>query len=272
MRTTREPHESIPLPPLQLQGADWLELMSRRHMIHALIELDVTDTRRAIRAARSAVGAPLSLTAYIIACLARAIDENKLMHAYRRGRRLVLFADVDVTTLVEQQVDGQKIPLPHIIRSANRRSAWAIQREIDAARVAPPITGRQERWLPLWLLLPAPLRRFVWSRLLGDPFRRKRLTGTTVVTAVGMFGSGTGWGIPLTPYTLCLTLGGIARKELADGGATRPREYLCATLSADHDLIDGAPLARFIHRLKDLVEGGGLLAADRAPADVAAVG
>lgn len=142
MRAAREPHEVIPLPPLQLQMADWLELMSRRHMIHALIELDVTDARRAIRAARSAAGAPLSLTAYIIACLAQAIDEHKIMHAYRQRRRLVLFADVDVTTLIEQRVDGQPIPVPHIVRSANRRSLWAIQREIDEARAAPPLTDR----------------------------------------------------------------------------------------------------------------------------------
>jgi hypothetical protein len=272
MRTARVPHETMPLPPLQRQMVDWLELMSRRHMIHALIELDVTDTRRAIRAARGAAGAPLSLTAYVIACLARAIGENKLMHAYRRGRRLILFADVDVTTLIEQSVDGQQIPVPHIIRAANRRTAWAIQREIDAARVAPPLTNRQARWLPLWLVLPAPLRRFAWSRLLGDPFRRKRLTGTTVVTAVGMFGSGTGWGIPLTPHTLCLTLGGVTRKQVTVGGQTEQREYLCATISADHDLIDGAPLARFIHRLKGLVQGGSLLADETMPEPVAAGG
>lgn len=267
MHATRAQHRRIPLPPLQHQMIDWLELMHRRHSIHALIELDVTSTRRAIRAARNRAGAPLSLTTYVIACLARAIDENKLMHAYRQGRQLVLFDEVDVSTLIERRIDDRAIPVPHIIRKANRRSAWEIQREIDEARAAPPLTNRQERWLPLWLLLPAPLRRFAWSRLLASPFRRKQLTGTTIVTAVGMFGSGTGWGLPLTPYTLCLTLGGIARRQ--DGqGATR--EYLCATLTADHDLIDGAPLARFIHQLKALVEDGALLAQDAAPVAAAA--
>jgi len=32
------------------------------------------------------------------------------------------------------------------------------------------------------------------------------------------------------------------------------REYLCMTLSFDHAIIDGAPAARFIERLKDLIE------------------
>jgi pyruvate/2-oxoglutarate dehydrogenase complex dihydrolipoamide acyltransferase (E2) component len=85
-----------------------------------------------------------------------------------------------------------------------------------------------------------------------------------------MFGSGTGWGVPLTPYTLCLTLGGITRRSQVVRGQVETREYLCATLSADHDLIDGGPLARFIHRLKALAEGGSLLAAECPPAEAAA--
>ncbi len=34
------------------------------------------------------------------------------------------------------------------------------------------------------------------------------------------------------------------------------RDYLSLTISFDHDLIDGAPAARFIERLKELIESG----------------
>ncbi len=34
------------------------------------------------------------------------------------------------------------------------------------------------------------------------------------------------------------------------------REYLSLTISLNHDLIDGAPAARFTQRLKDLIESG----------------
>ena len=38
------------------------------------------------------------------------------------------------------------------------------------------------------------------------------------------------------------------------------REYLSLTVSFDHDIIDGAPAARFTERFKDLIESGyGLL-------------
>ena len=49
------------------------------------------------------------------------------------------------------------------------------------------------------------------------------------------------------------------------------REYLCLTLTLDHDLIDGAPAARFARRLTELIESGaGLPDQARVPAGGAA--
>ena len=76
------------------------------------------------------------------------------------------------------------------------------------------------------------------------------------VSAVGMFGKGGGWGIPINDHTLDLTLGGIAEKPGVVDGHIAIREYLSITLSFNHDLIDGAPAARFTQRLKDLIESG----------------
>ena len=275
-------YQVVPYPRLQHQMTDWLELMHRRHLFHGLLELDVTDARAAIRQRRARTGEPLSFTAFLVGCLARAIDEDKRMHAYRKGRgELVLFDDVDVTVLVESDVEGAKIPVPHIVRSANRKGLTEISREIRSAQSGDVPYAAGRRWLPAWLLVPGVLRRFFWVRLLADPHRRKRITGTTVVTAVGMFGRGVGWAIPPTDYTLSLAVGGIARKPGVvrdgggegrrrgggggggggDGGGVRGeriavREYLHLTLSLDHDVIDGAPAARFAMRLKELIESG----------------
>jgi pyruvate/2-oxoglutarate dehydrogenase complex dihydrolipoamide acyltransferase (E2) component len=40
------------------------------------------------------------------------------------------------------------------------------------------------------------------------------------------------------------------------GGQIVPREFLHLTASFDHDVIDGAPAARFIQRFKELIESG----------------
>ena len=253
-----------PFPKAQHQMLDWLGLMHRQHTVHSMLELDVTLARQAIRERRASTGEALSFTAYVTSCFARAIGEDPRMHALRRGGdELVLFDDVDLTVLVESDVEDAKIPMPHIVRSANTKSAATITREIRAAQAGDVPYARTRRWLPLWLRVPGFLREFVWTRLLADPWRRKRLTGTGVVTAVGMFGPGVGWAIPLTIYPISLTVGGISRRprvitEGADpqhrGERIEPRDCLSLTLSFDHDVIDGAPAARFAARLTKLIE------------------
>jgi pyruvate/2-oxoglutarate dehydrogenase complex dihydrolipoamide acyltransferase (E2) component len=51
-------------------------------------------------------------------------------------------------------------------------------------------------------------------------------------------------------------VGGIARKPGVSGESIAIREYLSLSLVFDHDVVDGAPVARFISRLRELVEGG----------------
>jgi 2-oxoacid dehydrogenases acyltransferase (catalytic domain) len=108
--------------------------------------------------------------------------------------------------------------------------------------------------------IPLAVFRFIWPIfwwMLGRyPQVQKKYGGTVCVSAVGMFGKGAGWGIPITEHTLDLTLGGIAEKPGVVDGQIAIREYLCITLSFDHDLIDGAPAARFTAQLKELIESG----------------
>ncbi len=236
---------------------DWLDLGYRKHTAHVLLEVDVTQVRQEIREYRARTGDHLSLTAFVTSCFARAIGENQLMHACRKGRtRLVLFGEVDVAMPIEREVEGQHIPVPLIIRSANMNSAGEIDREIRSAKSGGNPQTRGMRWLPLWLLLPGFIRRFVWKTLLGNPYRRKRIIGTTLVTNAGMFGTGTAWGISSPGvYTTCLVVS-IARKPEVIGDRTDAREYLCLTISVDHDIVDGGVVARFAQRLKQLIEDG----------------
>jgi pyruvate/2-oxoglutarate dehydrogenase complex dihydrolipoamide acyltransferase (E2) component len=85
----------------------------------------------------------------------------------------------------------------------------------------------------------------------------KKYVGTVALTSVGMFGKGAGWGIPpATPPSLWVTVGGIGEKPGVVDGQIAMRDYLSLTISFDHDIIDGAPAARFTQRLKDLIESG----------------
>jgi hypothetical protein len=255
-------HRTLPYPDAQHQAVDWSEIMRRGHTIHGLLEADITETRRAIHRARRESGRPLSLTALIVATFARAIATDPAVQAFRKGHnKLVLFDDVDVTVLVEHVLDGERIPVPHIVRAAQGKSPGEIDRAIHEARNEEEPYARARRFMPLWLRLPAFFRRFVWTRLLADPHRRKRLTGTATVTAVGMFGKGGGWGIPFISHSICLTIGGVARRPgLGKDGLLETREIVCLTISVDHDVVNGAPIARLISRMRDQLETAEVLA------------
>jgi hypothetical protein len=58
-----------------------------------------------------------------------------------------------------------------------------------------------------------PVRTLAWRFLLGDPEWFKRFGGTVGISSVGMFGPAGGWGIPIAPPTLMITVGGIATKS-----------------------------------------------------------
>ena len=81
------------------------------------------------------------------------------------------------------------------------------------------------------------------------------------------FGEGAGWGVPPSTPSLCwITLGGIGQKRVEADGHTAVREHLSVTVSFDHNMIDGAPAARFSGRLKELIESGYGLREAAAPA------
>ena len=253
-------YQTIPFSKTRRFVSDVLALGQNKHLIHGLLEVDVTEVRRRLQELGEESGEAPSFTGFVINCVAQAVDEHKMMHAYRGwGDRLVLFDEVDVATMIEVESNGQRFPLGHIIRAANRRSLRAIHQEIrgvkggrkSGANSLPGGSGAS-----ILLSLPAFLRRILYRASLSRPQAMKRNAGTVLVTAVGMFGEGGGWGIPISMHTLTVTLGGISQKPGIVEGELRVREYLSVTASFDHDIIDGAPAARFTQRLQRLVESG----------------
>jgi hypothetical protein len=79
-----------------------------KHIVHGLVEFDVTRARDALRSHKLQTGESLSFTAFMLACLGKAIDTNRHIHAYPNWRnQLILFDEVDINTLFEVEVDGK---------------------------------------------------------------------------------------------------------------------------------------------------------------------
>ncbi len=246
----------VPYPKIRQWTAAAFRSVRDKPMIHGLIEVDVTAARASLREHKAKTGESLSFTAFLTACLGKAVDEHKAVQALRKGsRRLVIFDDVDVWTTIEHDAAGQKLVLPHIVRAANRKTFRAIHDEIRAAQVADvEKASKGPRFLPAALF--GPFLWLFWRYGRATPRFQKKNVGTVGITAVGMFAKGAGWGIPIpTPTPLMITVGGIAEKQVVVDGQVATRDYLSLTISIDHDIVDGAPAARFTQRLRELIEG-----------------
>jgi pyruvate/2-oxoglutarate dehydrogenase complex dihydrolipoamide acyltransferase (E2) component len=231
--------------------------VSHKHTIHGLVELDVTRARQLMREHKTRTGEGLSFTAYLAACVGHAVAIHPEVQAYRTWHsQLVLFDDVDITLMVEKDLQGQKVALPHIVRAANTKTVRAIQEELRMVQ-AQPMRGRDVQALRWVSLLPAFTRQlFVWF-MLKNPRLIKAFMGTVGLTAIGMFAKRGGWGIGLPSlHTLGLVVGGIAERPALVNGKVEAHEYLSVTLDFDHDLIDGASAARFTQHLSELIESG----------------
>jgi pyruvate/2-oxoglutarate dehydrogenase complex dihydrolipoamide acyltransferase (E2) component len=252
----------VAFPPERRLVLDTLRLGHGKPMMHGLLEVDVTRARRLLREHRARTGESLSFTAFVLSCLGRAVAAHPEVHALRDWLgRSVLFEDVDVTTIVEVDVDGRPFGLAHVVRAVNRRTTREVHDEIRAvqaagARSMSPGLRLTARFV---LLLPGVVRRLVFRLLLRFPRLAKRHVGTVLLTAVGMFGGGPGWGLSAPGiHGLSIVVGGIASRAGADGQAGA-REMLCLTVSADHELVDGAPVARFVRDLRTQLEAADAL-------------
>jgi pyruvate/2-oxoglutarate dehydrogenase complex dihydrolipoamide acyltransferase (E2) component len=230
----------------------------RIHPMHGLVQVDVTAARQLL----AEHDPPLSLTAFVIASLGRAAAAHPQVHAYRDWRgRLVEHRHVDVQTLVEVPTEQGPFGLVHVVRDADLRSVAAITAELRAVKREPAATstGRLlSRVAPAAGRVPG-LYRAMYA-VMGRSRRVRLATGTVQVTAVGMFGGGAGFAIaPPTLASLVVVVGGLSRCPLVVGERIEPRDVLDLTVTIDHDVVDGAPAARFGAELRRLLETAAVL-------------
>ena len=252
---SHETYTVKPFPPARHFFVDGMEFGGRKHCIHGLIEVDVTKPRQRIREIKEQTGEALSFTGFIVYCCARVVDQNKRVHAYRDWRnRLILFDEVDIYVPVERAGGGL---FSHaIIRAANQKSVKDIHQEIRQAQSRAMPDKAPGRFIKWYAAIPRFLRRFFFWIIYGRPHLFKKYMGTVMVTSVGMFGTGAGWGIGPVGHALTVTVGGIVCRPCAKNGQLEDREHLCLTITFDHDNIDGAPAARFLQQFKELIESG----------------
>jgi pyruvate/2-oxoglutarate dehydrogenase complex dihydrolipoamide acyltransferase (E2) component len=257
------PYQVVDFPAERRAMPAFLDFKSGRHTMYALLEVDVTVPRQFIEDYKVKTGEQLSFTGYLISCLARAVDDDKTVQAYRKGsKQLVVYDDVDVGFMVELKRGDKRVLTGHVIRGANHKTYREINQEIRSVQSNQvPASAQAASWFSSGLLLPWPLSRLFKAVALmairRDPTLVTSMAGTVGISSVGMFGKGHGgWGIATGTHGLDLVVGGTVRKPVEVEDRVEPREILDLTIEFDHDVIDGAPAARFTRKLVELIESG----------------
>ncbi len=263
MNTKTNPYQIVEFTPGRRVWVNTLELSWTPHTMYGLLEVDVTVARKLIAEYRARTGETLSFAGFLTYCLARAVDEDKTIQAYRKGgKQLILFDDVSIGLMIERKVGEKTTLMGHVIQGANRKTFQEIHNEIRRVQSEPVPPGKgMPNWYRSILLLPWPFSRLVIALLRFifryDPAAVVPMGGTVALSSVGLFGGGhSGWGLSPTGSSLGLIVGSISWKPAVVEGRIEPREILNLTVTFDHDIVDGGPATRFVRRLVELIECG----------------
>lgn len=229
-----------------------------RNAIHSITEIDITEPRHLIKEHFQKTGEKLSFTAYVVACLAQTIKQHPQLNSFIKGRKLIILDDVTVSVLIEREISGERVPEPIGIEKAQEKTYHQIHQEIREAAAKQgnklgDLSGKG--W---FRLIPGFLLR-TFIRIADKNIYMAKKYGKVAVTAVGMFSKEAVWFIPHGSATVLLTIGSISQRTVESEGQFVTCEHLCITVSFDHNIVDGAPAARFINDLIATIKSGILI-------------
>jgi pyruvate/2-oxoglutarate dehydrogenase complex dihydrolipoamide acyltransferase (E2) component len=263
---TEQQSYEIPYPSSRQLTFDVGKIGLGKHHVKALLEVDVTEARRIIRQNRHA-GNKISFTTWLIKVIADCVALHPPVAGVNDAKhnKVLVFDDVDISIVVEKEVNGARVPLPYVIRKADKKKLCEIQAEIEAAKSQTVgsegnyVLGEEQSTFGMRLFVSLPQ----WLRLLlmrgfvlNNPQRVKNMMGTVMITTVGMVGHTRGWIIPFGMHPLCLAFGSLNDQAAVYRGQIQKREILHLTVLIDHDVIDGVPAGRFVDDLVNKLQTG----------------
>jgi len=161
-------------------------------------------------------------------CVARALREYPYMNARLNGEAIEQLAHVNLG----MAVDAERGLLVPVIRDADRLGL----RELGTRFRDLVNRAREGKSLP--------------DELTG---------GTFTITNLGMFDVDAFTPVINPPELAILGVGRIQMKPVVQDGQVVARQMVTLSLTFDHRLVDGAPAARFLQRIKRLIENPYLL-------------
>jgi pyruvate dehydrogenase E2 component (dihydrolipoamide acetyltransferase) len=196
-------------------------LASKQNIPHFYIEttVEATALMNYYRAAKAQY--PCSVNDVVVLACGRAIAEFPSFRSRVDGEEFVTFPTANIGVAVGMD-DGLVVP---VVVAADRMNLQQIGAETK--RIAESARGGKIEGL-------------------GQ--------GVFTISNLGMFGIERFSAIINPPEAAILAVGAVREDVIVKDGAIRPTRVLTVTLSCDHRVIDGLEAAKFLARLKELLE------------------
>jgi pyruvate dehydrogenase E2 component (dihydrolipoamide acetyltransferase) len=191
------------------------------------VEADMTGTlqlrEKLLGDVEKKTGLRLSITDILVKIAARALRDHPIINSRIEGEGIRLVEEVNIGVAMAVE-DGLIVP---VIHAADRKSIS----EIASA-----------------------LRDLTEKARNGKLSVDEVTGGTFTLSNLGMFGIDTFNAIINPPQCSILGVGRTAEKPVAEGGRVGIKPIAWLTLSSDHRIVDGATAAKFLGRVKELLE------------------
>jgi pyruvate/2-oxoglutarate dehydrogenase complex dihydrolipoamide acyltransferase (E2) component len=232
---------------------------NKKNAIHCLTKIDITKPRELRNEIFQKTNKKISFNAYILRCFAEAIKNFPEMNSFIRSNKLIVLEDINISLMVERVIDGVNVPEPLCIKNTDRKSLLEIHHEIRSAQ-----SNNQNKIGSLsnvsWInIIPGFLFR-LFIKIAERSIRMADKYGKIAVSSPGMYSNTPSWFIPHGTATVFLVIGNIRTELYLDNDSKmKQREMLNITLSFDHEIIDGAPAARFVTHFEKVLSRGELM-------------
>ncbi|MFJ1509133.1 dihydrolipoamide acetyltransferase family protein [Chlamydia crocodili] len=229
-KITNANENRIPMSPLRRAIASSLS-KSSDEVPHAslIVDIDVTDLMNLISEEKDRFfathGVKLTITSFIIQCLAKALEQFPLLNGSLDGDTIVVKKSINVGVAVNLNKEGVVVP---VIRNCQDRGLVSI------AKTLADLSTRSRA-----------------NKL--DPSETQ--DGSVTVTNFGMTGALIGMPIIRYPEVAILGIGTIQKRVVVrDDDSLAIRRMVYVTLTFDHRVLDGIYGSEFLTSLKNRLE------------------
>ena len=255
---SKKGYKSLPLSFNRRAVIASATVTKEKNAFHSFTEVDITVPRQFIKEHFERTGEKLSLTAYIVTCLARVVKDFPELNSFIKGRKHIILDDLTINVLIEREISEEKVPEPVGIKVAQEKTFYQIHKEIrDAKKLKSDKLGSLSGQTWIRLIPGFLLRTFI--RIADKNIYMAKSYGKIAVTAIGMYSKEPVWFIPHGTATVLITVGSISKRVVEIDGQFESREHLCLTASFDHNIVDGAPASRFMNQFIETIKSGKII-------------